>query len=46
MLGTVQYAARCSALFHMNVATRSSPVTPSSSRSAWASCADSAPSSR
>jgi hypothetical protein len=27
--GTAAYASRCSALFHMNVPTRSSPVTPS-----------------
>ena len=33
---------RCSALFHMNVPTRSSPSTPRS-RSAWANCADCSP---
>ena len=43
MLGTARYAARCSTLFHRNVATRSSPVTPRSSRRAWASWAACAP---
>src|SRR5688572_24409446 len=43
MLGTAKYATMCSALFHIRVATRSSPVMPSSSRSAWASRAASSP---
>src|SRR5687768_3534274 len=45
MLGTARYAARCSALFHISVPTRSSPVTPRSSRSAWARRAAIAPTS-
>ncbi|GAA2707000.1 hypothetical protein GCM10010429_18410 [Micromonospora olivasterospora] len=45
MLGTAKYATRCSALFHMKVPTRSSPVTPHSSRSAWASRAATRPTS-
>ena len=36
--GTARYAARCSALFHMNVATRWSPVMPMR-RNAFANCA-------
>ncbi len=45
MLGTAKYATRCSVLFHMKVATRSSPVTPHSARSACASRAASRPTS-
>ncbi len=36
--GTAVYAVRCSALFHMNVATRWSPLTPMR-RNAFANCA-------
>src|SRR5277367_1363113 len=36
--GTARYAARCSALFHMKVPTRWSPVTPMR-RNAFANCA-------
>ncbi len=43
MLGTARYATMCSALFHISVPTRSSPVTPRLSRNAWASRADWAP---
>lgn len=43
MDGTAKYASTCSELFHMSVPTRSSPVTPSSSRRAWASRAARAP---
>ena len=42
--GTARYASRCSWLFHMNVPTRSSPVTPSPRR-AWASWAARRPTS-
>lgn len=45
MEGIARYASTCSALFHMSVATRSSPVTPSSSRSAPASWVARAPAS-
>ena len=45
MEGIAKYASTCSALFHMRVATRSSPSTPSSSRRAWASWAARAPTS-
>ncbi len=38
MDGIAKYASTCSALFHIRVATRSSPRTPSSSRRAFASC--------
>ncbi len=45
MDGMAKYASTCSALFHMSVATRSSPVTPSPSRRACASWAARAPTS-
>lgn len=41
--GIARYASTCSALFHMRVATRWSPSTPSSSRRACASCEARAP---